>query len=639
MLQKTGLVILSFLTVAFPLRVAADTFPEPTNVPPGTVIKIDGSSSLATVNQALQAAFAQKYPNTNLAIQYQGSDAALQALNRGEIDLAAIGRPLTIAEQAQGLKIVSLPRRKIAIVIGAENSFQGHLTDQQIAAIFQGKISDWSELGGEKAAIRVIDRPASDTRQSFPNYPVFSQAEVVTATNRVLVTEDSTAAMTQELGKDGISYTIADQAENNPNLRILKLFNTPVTDARYPFSQPRYLVYKDANRPGVAYFLGFVNSSAGQNAIATAPPSPETALLAGEAVPTVTPSIVADGGTVRETEATGLPWWLWGLLPLALLAGLILWWQNRRPGRPATTSSSSSPLTPPEPIVPLSSELPAGMTQFPETESETFLDLPENLADPDLDTELMQATGTIPDHPTSTGLDRPQDTTPDHPFLPQSNPPQQTTTSSGDTVSDLPFLPAARENPGTIPDYPFPRTNPIRTKDDTVLDFSPEEEDTGLPSGMPSGVIPLINVSTVEGQEDSGDRKLLKANSQAHCYELDERQLLNLESRSNCYLLEAGIYTIKIAEGYFRYGNSQQFDPGEPLVLIWIFGGRFINRQTKVPVGQTWLSLNGYEDHLDLQVVEPTRLCGMFFDTHAQDNQGQVILSITKHEPRSRMAI
>jgi hypothetical protein len=37
--------------------------------------------------------------------------------------------------------------------------------------------------------------------------------------------------------------------------------------------------------------------------------------------------------------------------------------------------------------------------------------------------------------------------------------------------------------------------------------------------------------------------------------------------------------------------------------------------------------------------VEPTRLCGMFFDTHAQDNQGQVILSIIKHEPRNRMAI
>jgi hypothetical protein len=56
--------------------------------------------------------------------------------------------------------------------------------------------------------------------------------------------------------------------------RILKLFNTPASDPRYPFSQPRYLVYNDANRPSVAYFLGFVNSGTGQNAIATAPPSP-----------------------------------------------------------------------------------------------------------------------------------------------------------------------------------------------------------------------------------------------------------------------------------------------------------------------------------------------------------------------------
>jgi hypothetical protein len=167
--------------------------------------------------------------------------------------------------------------------------------------------------------------------------------------------------------------------------------------------------------------------------------------------------------------------------------------------------------------------------------------------------------------------------------------------------------------------------------DETVLDLLEEEEDTGLPSGMPSGVIPLIHVSTVETTGGSNPRQILTANSQAHCYELDERQLLNLESRSNCYLLDKGIYSIKIAKGYFCYGNSASFCQGEPVVLIWVFGGSFINRKTKVAVGQTWSSLNGYNDSLDLQVLQPTRLCGLFFDNHAQDNQGQVVLSIIKH--------
>jgi hypothetical protein len=38
MFQKTGLVILSFLTVITPFKVAADTFPEPSNVPNFQVI-------------------------------------------------------------------------------------------------------------------------------------------------------------------------------------------------------------------------------------------------------------------------------------------------------------------------------------------------------------------------------------------------------------------------------------------------------------------------------------------------------------------------------------------------------------------------------------------------------------------------
>jgi ABC-type phosphate transport system substrate-binding protein len=609
MFKKTGLVIVSLLTFSSPLVVYADSILEPAGVPSGTVIKIDGSSSLATVNQALAQAFIQKYPKTNIKIQYQGSDAALQGLQRGEIDLAAIGRPLTALEQAQGLKSVALPRQKIAIVVSVDNPFQEHLTDQQVAAIFQGKISDWSELGGEKAPIRVIDRPSSDTRQSFASYPVFASGEVVTGSNTVPVTEDSTAAITQELGKYGISYTIADQAENSPNLRILKLFNTSVSDPRYPFSQPRYLVYKDSNRPGVAYFLGFVKSETGQNAIAQASPTEEKALAAGETIPTLTPSIIADAGTGRETEAPGLPLGLWGLLPLGLLAGLLLWWRNRRPRRELPL------VTPPESLIAFNGQQGTG-------NREQGLSVTGDLS------PRQDALGTIPEDTLSTGQDSGKNTTPDYPF-PSPPPKEKDITLSGqDTALDIPFPAKVQVNPETIPDHPFANA---RLNDETILDIPEEEEDTGLPSGMPSGVIPLINVSTVETSGESSDRILLTANSQAHCYELDGRQLLNLESRSNCYLLERGIYSIKIAKGYFSYGDPQGLTQEEPMVLIWIFGGSFINRKTKVTVGQTWSSLNGYDDSLDLQVLEPTRLCGLFFDTHPQDNRGEVVLSIIKH--------
>ena len=87
------------------------------------------------------------------------TDEALKSLLDGKIDLAAIGRPLSAAEKAQGLKETPIGREKIAIIVGSDNPFSGDLTFEQFAKIFRGEITNWSELGGAPGAIRFIDRP------------------------------------------------------------------------------------------------------------------------------------------------------------------------------------------------------------------------------------------------------------------------------------------------------------------------------------------------------------------------------------------------------------------------------------------------------------------------------------------------
>jgi hypothetical protein len=121
---------------------------------------------------------------------------------------------------------------------------------------------------------------------------------------------------------------------------------------------------------------------------------------------------------------------------------------------------------------------------------------------------------------------------------------------------------------------------------------------------------------------------------------------MNVHSRDNCYLLSpeemerlqshVGVSTelipgrtvIKIQSGGFGYrvdGTEQQ----EPWVLLWIYGGKVMNQQTKVEVEATWVSLNGYDDALTLDVRETCTLCAFFLDTFRQDNVGEVTLSIT----------
>ena len=73
--------------VAATLVLAQAAFPVPASVPQGTSLKIDGSTSLTAINQALGDRFKAKFPGTEVNVSYDGSDAALQSVLDGKIDL------------------------------------------------------------------------------------------------------------------------------------------------------------------------------------------------------------------------------------------------------------------------------------------------------------------------------------------------------------------------------------------------------------------------------------------------------------------------------------------------------------------------------------------------------------------------
>ncbi|MBW4659499.1 MAG: hypothetical protein KME15_12555 [Drouetiella hepatica Uher 2000/2452] len=79
-------------------------------------------------------------------------------------------------------------------------------------------------------------------------------------------------------------------------------------------------------------------------------------------------------------------------------------------------------------------------------------------------------------------------------------------------------------------------------------------------------------------------------------------------------ILEPGTYIIRIESGIFSSGTNSD-EEGEPIVLLWIYGGKVINQKTNVEAQTTWSSLNGYDDTLTLNVLEASTLCAFFFDT------------------------
>ncbi len=122
----------------------------------------------------------------------------------------------------------------------------------------------------------------------------------------------------------------------------------------------------------------------------------------------------------------------------------------------------------------------------------------------------------------------------------------------------------------------------------------------------------------------------LNVQNKANCYRFSPEQMNRLQQEVAASLdLEPGCNIVKIKSGSFDYQESSGHT-GEPLVMLWIYGGKVINQKTGVEVGATWSSLNGYDDVLVLEVKRKATLCAFFFDTHLDDNEGEVHLSIAR---------
>ncbi|MEH2409959.1 DUF4912 domain-containing protein [Nostoc sp.] len=329
----------------------ARSFPPPQTVQNGATVRIDGSSGLAAINQSLKESFEKQFSGTKVEIAANGTGTALKDLLEGKIDIAAIGRGLTPAEKAQGLEQVRLRREKIAIVVGADNPFKQSLTSKQFARIFRGQITNWSQLGGPPGKIRLIDHPnTSETRNTFRTYPAFKTGEFATGPNATQLTEDNTAEIIKQLGKDGISYVLANQVSKLKGVRVLQLHQALPDDAKYPFSQPLVYVYKKNPSLSIVDFLGFTLAPPGQQAIERARTTEAEVIAASVLQPAFTPSPSAQttpAATPSPSATTSVfgqqpfvaapaqkspivdkktPLWL--LLPLFFipLAGGLLWW-------------------------------------------------------------------------------------------------------------------------------------------------------------------------------------------------------------------------------------------------------------------------------------------------------------------------
>ena len=163
----------------------------------GGTVAIDGSTSMEKVIGYLSEAYMEENSDVKVTYNPTGSGSGIQAVLEGRCDIGLSSRDLKDEEKAE-LNGTVVAIDGIAVIVNPENPVDD-LTIEQIAGLYKGEITNWSEVGGADAPVVLIGREAaSGTRDGFES---------------ITDTEDA-CKYTQELTSTGdVVQTVA----SNPN--------------------------------------------------------------------------------------------------------------------------------------------------------------------------------------------------------------------------------------------------------------------------------------------------------------------------------------------------------------------------------------------------------------------------------------
>ncbi|MDO5551725.1 MAG: phosphate ABC transporter substrate-binding protein, partial [Lachnospiraceae bacterium] len=130
-------------------------------------ISMVGSTSMEKFANALSEVFMEKYPDVTLQAEFVGSGAGIEAVANGSADIGNSSRNLKDEEKAKGVAENIVAIDGIAVVVDPTNTVED-LTKEQLADIYAGNVTNWSEVGGTNSPIVVVGREAgSGTRGAF----------------------------------------------------------------------------------------------------------------------------------------------------------------------------------------------------------------------------------------------------------------------------------------------------------------------------------------------------------------------------------------------------------------------------------------------------------------------------------------
>ena len=126
----------------------------------GSLTIVGNGPELRTI-ESLARAFEKDNPRAYLDVVWDANSKPIELVKSGQAHIAITGT------EAPGFSAVPIAWDGIGVLVHLSN-FTKEITKQQVADIFSGKITLWSDVGGPETKILVIDRPRNQNiREAF----------------------------------------------------------------------------------------------------------------------------------------------------------------------------------------------------------------------------------------------------------------------------------------------------------------------------------------------------------------------------------------------------------------------------------------------------------------------------------------
>ncbi len=207
---------------------------------------LTGSSTVAPLIGEIAKRFEQTHPDTRVDVQTGGSSRGVADARRGTADIGMVSRALNADES--DLTAYPIALDGVAVILHSDNPLSV-LTEEQIVAIYTGRVTNWRELGGADAPITVVNKAEGrSTLELFLSHFKLRNEDIKPS---IIIGDNQQGIRTVAADPNAIGYvsigTAAYEASRGTAIKALAMNGIEATlenvrNGSFPLSRPLHLV-------------------------------------------------------------------------------------------------------------------------------------------------------------------------------------------------------------------------------------------------------------------------------------------------------------------------------------------------------------------------------------------------------------